>query len=127
MTTNPPILRNCALALPVAIGLGALWGADHALAAAASGLLVLANLWVLTILGPRLVTSIAREELSALWAAALVAKFLLLAGGLLALLKVLPPLGLAFGFVPLLVGTLITALQLAKHEQDLESSASGEV
>ena len=126
MTTNPPILRNCALALPVAIGVAALWGADHALAAAASGLLVLANLWVLTVLGPRFVTALAREEISALWAAALLAKFILLAGLLIGLVKVLPPLGLAFGFIPLLIGTLATALQLAQEEA-AQDSAHGEV
>ena len=122
-TTTPPILRNAALAMPVAVGIAALWGPDHALAATVSGLLVLANLWVLSILGPRLVTAVAREELSGLWAAALAAKFLLLAAALVGLVKVLPPLGIALGFVPLLAGTLITAIQLAQQEQD---SAPGE-
>jgi hypothetical protein len=117
-TTNPPILRNSALALPAAVALAALWGGDHAVAAAISGLLTLANLWVLTVVGPRLVTAIAREELSALWAAALVAKFILLTGALIGLLRILPPLGLALGFVPLVLGTLVTALQLAALEQD---------
>ncbi len=34
-----------------------------------------------------------------------------------AMLKVLPPFGLAMGFVPMLVGTLITGIQLAREEE----------
>ena len=129
MTTNPPILKNSALVLPFAVAVGALWGIDFAIAAAASGLLALANLWVLSVLGPRLVTAIAREEFSALWVAALVAKFILLAALLVGMVQFLPPLGIALGFVPLLVGTLITAVQLAQADNELaqqENAAHGE-
>ena len=120
MTTSPPILRNSLLALPVAVGVAwAAWGPDHALAAAASTGLIAANLWTLSVLGPRVVEGFATEEPDpwlTLWVGAIAATFLLLVGAFLVLLRFLPPAGVAMGFVPLLVGALVTALQLARLE-----------
>lgn len=123
MTTNPPILRNSALALPVAVALGAAHSGEGALGAGLASLLVLGNLWVLSVVGPRLVKSLADGEFPGLWAAALVAKFFLLVGGFVGLVQVLPPIGVAMGFVPLMVGTLATAVQLAQAEAAAEAAA----
>lgn len=127
MTTSPPILRNSLLTAPVAVLLAwALWGPDHAAAAAASTGLIAANLWVLSVLGPRVVSGFATEEPDpwlTLWVGAIAAKFLLLVGAFMVLLRYLPPLGVAMGFVPMLAGALVTALQLARLDG---SSAVGE-
>lgn len=124
MTTNPPILRNSALSLPLAVACGAAHSGEAAVAAALSSLLVLGNLWVLSVVGPRLVKSLADGEFPGFWASALAAKFFLLLGGFVALTRVLPPFGVAMGFVPLLVGTLVTAVQLAQAEASEDASAS---
>lgn len=120
-TTTPPILRNCAFASPLAILVAIPLGMDHVVAAAISTSLVLANLWALSILGPRLVQSVAKETFAGLWLAALGAKFILIAAILVGLVQVLPPLGVALGFVPLMVGTLVTGLQLAQLEAEAEA------
>jgi len=114
-TNTSPILRNSTLVLPVAALGAAVLSWDHAAGAAASGALMLANLWALSVLGPRLVVAIARDEPVGLWVAALVAKFALVAVALVLLAKIVPPIAIAIGFVPLLAGTLITALQLAQQ------------
>src|SRR5687767_10649692 len=117
MTNNPPILRNSALVAPFAVGVGFFFGPSTALAAAISSGVVLLNLWVLSVLGPRLVQAIARNEPGAgLFAAALVAKFLLVALATIWMASTLPPIGVALGFVPLLGGTLVTAIELARAD-----------
>ena len=127
MTNSPPILRNSLLTAPVAVLLAwALWGSDHALAAAVSSALIAANLWVLSVVGPRVVSGFASEEPDpwlTLWVGAIASKFLLLVGAFLVLLRFLPPLGVAMGFVPMLAGALVTALQHARLD---ESTAVGE-
>ncbi|HHO50458.1 MAG TPA: hypothetical protein ENK18_06175 [Deltaproteobacteria bacterium] len=123
MTTTPPILRNCALASPLALLGAAPLGLDHVVAATLSTSLVLANLWALSILGPRLVQSVAEETFAGLWLAALGAKFILIAAILVGMVQILPPMGIALGFVPLLVGTLATGLQLAQVEAEAEARA----
>jgi hypothetical protein len=116
MTTDPPILRNSALATPFALAVGALFGWDHVLAAAVSSAVLVGNLWVLSILGPPLVRSLARGTQPALWVAALLAKFVLLFGVYALLFQFLPPLGLGLGVVTLMMGTLLTGLELARRE-----------
>lgn len=120
MTNTPPILRNSALTVPVVVAAAwAVWGPDHALAAALSSALLLANLWSLSVLGPRVVEGVAApggDPWLGLWAAAIAAKFLLLAGAFVALARLLPPVGMAVGFVPMLLGTFLTALQLARAQ-----------
>ena len=118
MTQNPPILPNSALCVPLAVALGFLWGLEGAATALLSSLVVLSNLWVLSILGPRLVAAVAREEqgVAALCGAAIVAKFVLVAGIYVWMAKHLPPQAIALGFLPMLGGTLITALVLARAD-----------
>lgn len=103
--------------MPLAVVAGLLNSVPDAVAALVSSVAVLANLWILSVLGPRLVKSIAREESPVLWVVAILAKFVLLMVLFVAMLKVLPPFGLAMGFVPMLVGTLITGIQLAREEE----------
>ncbi len=120
MTTTPPILRNSALTAPVAVALAwAIWGPEHALAAALTSALLLGNLWSLSILGPRIVQGVAApggDPWLGLWAGAIAAKFLLVAGAFVALAKLLPPVGMAMGFLPMLIGPFVTALQLARAD-----------
>ncbi|MBX2799383.1 MAG: hypothetical protein KTR31_17035 [Myxococcales bacterium] len=120
--TNPPIFRNSILTWPVGVAIGAAIGTDYALAAGVSGALCVANIWVLSVLGPRLVSSVAKEEFAGMWLAALGAKFVILAGLLLALVRIFPPLGVGLGFVPLLLGTLITGIGLAQEENAREEA-----
>lgn len=138
-TTDPPILRNSALATPfVVLAVGLALGWSEALGAAVGAGLVLANLWVLSVVGPRLVSSLAREELASrgvgndpsggsapgtgatsppvFWMVALLAKFVLLIGAFALLFRFLPAFGLLLGFVPLMLGTLGTGITLALHE-----------
>lgn len=126
-TPELPLLRNCALSWPVAVGVAAGWGSQHALAAGICGGLVIGNLWLLSVLGSKLVEAIAKEDSSAaLWMAALLAKFLLFAGLLALAGRTLPPLGLALGFVPLLLGTLLTGIELAvRQPADFETTGGG--
>jgi hypothetical protein len=118
MTTNPPILPNSALVVPIAVALGFLWGPDTAATALLSSIVSLSNLWVLSILGPRLVSAIAREEqgIAALCAVAIAGKFLLVAAIYAWMAQHLPPYGIALGFLPMLGGTLITALVIARAD-----------
>jgi hypothetical protein len=104
----------------------ALLGVDHAVAAGVAGALVLLNLWVLSVLGPRVVRSLARGEPPTLWVAAIGAKFVLFVGAFVLLLKALPPLGIALGFVPLLAGTLITGIWLAAQDEDSPEAEPGD-
>jgi hypothetical protein len=117
MTTNPPILRNSLLATPVAVLAGLVSSVPDAFAALVSTGVVLGNLWVLGVLGPRLVTSVAQGESTVLWVGALLAKIVVVIGVFVAMLQVLPPFGLAMGFLPMLVGTLVTGVQLARLEE----------
>lgn len=118
MTTNPPILANSVLVAPFAVALGFLWGLETAATALLSSVVALTNLWVLSILGPRLVRAIARDEqgVAALCGAAIVAKFLLVAAIYAWMAQHLPPYGIALGFVPMLGGTLITAVVIARAD-----------
>jgi hypothetical protein len=102
--------------MPLAVVAGLLNSTNDAVAALVSSAVVLGNLWILSVLGPRLVKSIAREESPVLWVAAILAKFVLLMVLFVAMLKVLPPFGLVMGFLPMLVGTLVTGIQLAREE-----------
>lgn len=118
MTQNPPILPSSALVVPIAVALGFFWGLEGAATALLSSLVALSNLWVLSILGPRLVAAIAREEqgMAALCGLGIVAKFLLVAGLYAWMATHLPPQAVALGFLPMLGGTLITALVLARAD-----------
>lgn len=122
MTNNPPILQNSALVVPLAVGAGLFWGTDTALTALLSSIVALSNLWVLSILGPRLVMAIAREEqgMAVLCGAGITAKFLFVAAAYVWMAKTLPPVGVALGFLPMLGGTLITAVILAKADLDAD-------
>lgn len=118
MTTHPPILRNSVLATPITLGVAAGFGVEHAIAAGVSSAVVLLNLWVLSILVPPMTRALARGEPTAgLWGAALIAKFVLLFGTYYLLFRVLPPFGLGLGFVSLMVGTLITGIELAWQDR----------
>lgn len=124
MTTHPPILRNSVLATPITLGVAAVFGlatgspsasraAELAVAAAVSSGVVLLNLWVLSVLVPPMIRAIARQEAPLLWSSALVAKFILLFVTYYLLFQFLPPFGLGLGFISLMVGTLITGIELA--------------
>src|SRR6476646_11949432 len=128
MTNNPPILQNSALVVPVSVAVGLLWGVDTAGTALLSSVVALSNLWVLSILGPRLVMAVAREEqgMAVLCGAGIVAKFVFVAAAYVWMAKNLPPNGVALGFVPMLGGTLITALVLARADlQDMTTDPTG--
>ncbi|MEM6925289.1 MAG: hypothetical protein AAF602_00055 [Myxococcota bacterium] len=130
MTTSElPLLRNCAISWPIAVGVALLWGIDHAVAAGISGAVVVANLWLLSVLSSKLVEGIAREDpRTALWMAALFAKFALFAGLLLLVGRSFPLLGVAFGFLPLLLGTLLTGIEIAvKEPADFDTAGEGSV
>jgi len=128
MTPSPEqqLLRNCAVSWPVAVGVAALWSWPHAIAAGISGAIVVANLWTLSVLSGKLVEGIAREDQStALWTAALFAKFALFAGLLVLVGRSLPLLGVALGFLPLMLGTLLTGIEIALREPP-DFDATGE-
>lgn len=129
MTPNPelPLLRNCAVCWPVAVGVASLWGVDHAVAAGISGAVVVLNLWLLSVLSGKLVEGIAREDQrTALWMAALFAKFALFAGLLVFVGRSFPLLGVAFGFLPLMLGTLVTGIEIAVREPpDFDTMGDG--
>ena len=122
MTTNPPILANSAKIVPVAVALGLAWDLQTAAAALLSSLVVLLNLWVLSLLGPMLVRDLAKEDPRAgLWAAALLAKFVLMAAAYAWMARSVPPIGVALGFLPMVGGTLLTAVMLALAEARAEA------
>ncbi len=128
MTTSElPLLRNCAVSWPVAVGVAAFWSPAHAIATGISGGLVIANLWLLSVLSSKLVEGIAREDArTALWMAALFAKFALFAGLLALVGRSFPLLGVAFGFLPLLLGTLLTGIEIAlKEPADFDTTGDG--
>jgi hypothetical protein len=115
MTTDLPIVPCVLLAAPLAVAGAAFLGPAAAGAAAFSAAVVLVNLWSLSVLGPRLVASIASDDGQAwLWAAALCAKFVLLLALYAGMARVLSPAGLAIGLVPLPLGTLLAALAAAR-------------
>jgi hypothetical protein len=118
MTTNdPPILRYGALSAPaVAICVGAVLGLEHGAGTAVGSAVVLTNFWVLSVLGPRVVASVARDEPPTFWVLALLAKFVVLIGGFFLLFQVLPPFGLLLGFVPMVVGTLAAGIHHGLRE-----------
>jgi hypothetical protein len=98
---------------PLAVAGAAAWGGvDVAVAAASSAGVLVANLWAWSVLGPRLVGSVAADDGGAgLYAAALGAKTLLV----LAVIAVLltsgwSPAGLAIGLATLPAATLLAAL-----------------
>ncbi len=115
-TTQPPLLRNAALSLPIAVVVGALWGVEHAFAAAVCGAVVLGNLWMLSVLAPRVVHSVSRGESPALWVGMLGLKFVVLTAIVLGMARYFPPLGVALGFLPMVLGTLATGVQMAQEE-----------
>jgi hypothetical protein len=127
MTKQPPILQSSALVVPFAVALGLLWGRDTAVATLLSSIVALSNLWVLSILGPRMVTAAARDEqgMALICGAGITAKFLLVCALYVWMAKTLPPIGVAFGFVPMLGGTLITALILARADDAQANPAGG--
>ena len=121
-TTTLPLLRNAAFSVPLAVLLGALWGAEHAVAAAVSSGVMLANFWALSLLGPRVVASLARGRDAVPWVGLLGLKFLVVCGVLLGLVRVFPPVGVALGFVPLVVGVLVTGIMAAQEEAAREAA-----
>jgi uncharacterized membrane protein len=124
MTNHPPILRYSALALPLAVGPAFTVSVQHGVGATCSAVLLLVNFWVLSALGPRVVAGFAREEgdpFMALWLSALVAKLLLLVGAFLWMVRVFPPPAVAVGFLPILLGTLGAAVQLAREAELAQS------
>ncbi|MEZ4237233.1 MAG: hypothetical protein R3F59_13995 [Myxococcota bacterium] len=125
MTEDPPILRYAALSAPaVAVCVAAGLGVDHGLATAVGSALVLLNFWLLSLLGPRVVASVARDEPPVFWVLALLAKFVLLVGAFALLFRVLPAFGLMLGFVPMLVGTLGAGVHYALREAAEERQAA---
>jgi hypothetical protein len=128
MTNNdPPILRYGALSAPaVAICVGAALGLDHGVGAAVGAAVVLLNFWVLSVLGPRVVASVARDEPPTFWILALLAKFVLLIGGFFLLFQVLPAFGLLLGFVPMMIGTLAAGIHHGLQEAASERRAAAE-
>jgi len=126
-TQDPPILRNSALATPVVVlAVALVRGPWEAVGTLVGSAVVLGNLWVLSILGPRLISALANERDPTVWMASLLAKFVLLIGLFLLLFKVLPAFGLMLGFVSLMLGTLATGLELAIREQAGESAGDGD-
>jgi hypothetical protein len=120
-TTHLPILRCSALSAPFAVLGSAVFGPGAVAAAAVSSLVVLVNLWVLAVLGPRLVGSLAANDgegdgTAGLWAAALCGKFVLILAVFVGLVQVLPPVGLAMGFLSIPAGTVVAALLPARSD-----------
>jgi hypothetical protein len=105
----------------VAVVVGSVLGVDQGIACLVGSAAVLGNVWVLSILGPRLVGALARGRDPWLWSVALFAKFFLVIGLFLLMYRVLPAFGLLLGFVPLMLGTLATGLQLAAREDSIPS------
>lgn len=125
-TNDPPILRNSALATPfVALAVALALGVDQAFATLVGSALVLTNIWVLSVLGPRLVNALAKERDATIWMIALLAKFVVLVGVFLLLFRLLPAFGLMLGFASLMIGTLGTGLELALRESAAESAEEG--
>jgi hypothetical protein len=132
MTKTPPILRNSALSIPLGVIAGAFMSWPDAGSALVSSLVVIGNMWVLSVLSPRALEALARSAEGeaggdvALWMGAIAAKFVLLLLLYLAMLQFLPPFGLAMGFVPMLVGVLITGIQLALAESNKQAESDRE-
>jgi hypothetical protein len=129
-TTDPPILRNSALAAPlVVVAVALVLGPMEAVGTAVGSAAMIGNLWLLSLLAPRFVASMADESSSgaspAFWAVALLAKFVLLIGLFVGLFEVLPAFGVALGFVPLMVGALGTGIHLALTERDTGTAEEG--
>lgn len=135
MTTPLPILRNSILAIPFGVLAGAVISPADAGAAFISSLVVLGNLWLLSVLSERAIAALARQHEepapgspdnagegmdATLWMGAIGAKFVLLLLLYVGMLQVLPPFGLAMGFVPMLIGVLATGIGLALAEQRKE-------
>lgn len=124
---DPPILRYGALSVPVvALCSGAALGLDHGVGTAVGSGVVLLNFWVLSVLGPRVVASLAREEIPTFWVMALVAKFVVLIGLFFLLFQILPPFGLLLGFVPVMLGTLAAGVHHGLQEAAAERAAASE-
>jgi hypothetical protein len=113
------LFRNAVLLVPLAV-LPGLWASPaHGLAAFLSSVVLLANFRALSILGPRLVMGSADPDGDP-WLP-LVGGGLVIKTGVLLLafrlmLRHLPPEGVALGFLPILLGTLVTAFQLTRLE-----------
>lgn len=127
MTNHPPILRNSVLVLPLAVVPAFSVSTGHGVGATVSALLLLGNLWVLSTLGPRVVSGLARPDGDpwlGLWVGAIGAKFFLLVGAFLWLAQTFPAAAVAVGFLPILLGTLVTAVQLAREAEAAEPTAT---
>lgn len=139
MMTTPQILRNSVLSIPVGVLAGACASWEDAGAALLSSIVCVANLWSLSILTERAIDALASQQgpepldgqepgaeargdgfASALWFGAIAAKFILLLLLYWGMLQVLPPFGLAMGFVPLMVGIFITGLLQARTQTSKE-------
>lgn len=119
---DPPILPYSAVAiLPVAAMVWLSIDLPHALGSVVGSAVVLFNLWLLSVLGPRLVASLAGDRSPVMWLLALFAKFVLLIAVFFSLFRVLPPYGLLLGFVPMLVGTLAAGVRMALAESASEA------
>jgi hypothetical protein len=116
MTTPPPILRNCLLAVPVSVGLGAAFGEATALAAAAAAVLMVVNIGAMSFVGSRFVASLARSEGGGLWGPLLIMKTGLMLTVVVELMEALSPLGVGLGLSTLLFGALFTGLSATPHE-----------
>lgn len=126
MTSHPPILRYSALALPLAVGPAFAVSVVHGVGATCSALLLLANFWVLSVVGPRIVAGMAKEDgdpWMPLWVSALVAKLGLLVAAFLWLIRVFPAPAIAVGFLPILLGTLVAAVQMGRAAEAAASEA----
>lgn len=107
MTTPRTILRDCALALPPLVGVGAwLWGPWGALGVAASGLLSLLNLAVLAWLVDRVVRVTSAGGGAGAMAVVL-AKPLVALGGYALLLAFFEPLPVALGLGAVILGLAV--------------------
>ena len=129
MTTHPPILRSSALALPLVVGPAFAVSVGHGLGAVLASLLLLGNFWVLGTLGPRVVTGLAAPEGDpwlALWVGAIAAKFFLLVAAFVWLAQTFPAAGVAVGFLPILLGTLAAAVQMAREAEAASGSPATE-
>lgn len=112
-TTTTPLLRNVAICIPLTVGGAAWFDAAIALGAVASSLLVLANLTILSVLVPGILRAIASQRSPALLMGLVLVKFVLFTVLLLWLTRTFPPMGVVLGFVPMVLGTLITGIELA--------------
>jgi hypothetical protein len=101
----------------------------HGLGAVLASLLLLGNFWVLGTLGPRVVTGLAAPEGDpwlALWVGAIAAKFFLLVAAFVWLAQTFPAAGVAVGFLPILLGTLAAAVQMAREAEAASGSPATE-